>query len=135
MKTNKLLKVLSAATIISTLAVVDYSTTAQNNNKVLLAADTQNPEVEVPTTALNAYEAGKISMAKASIVKLTVQKVSNGYKYKLILKDIKVGTLSDGVSKLWIEGKEIPLSLSKLWKILEWLRGMLVKVQKIQFLV
>ena len=109
MKTNKLLKVLSAATIISTLAVVDYSTTAQNNNKVLLAADTQNPEVEVPTTALNAYEAGKTSMASASIVKLTVQKVNNGYKYKLILKDIEVGKLTDGVSKLWIEGKEIPL--------------------------
>ena len=109
MKTNKLLKVLSAATIISTLAVVDYSTTAQNNNKVLLAADTQNPEVEVPTTALNAYEAGKTSMASASIVKLTVQKVSNGYKYKLILKDIKVGNLTDGVSKLWIEGQEITL--------------------------
>lgn len=109
MKTNKLLKVLSAATIISTLAVVDYSTTAQNNNKVLLAADTQNPEVEVPTTALNAYEAGKTSMASASIVKLTVQKVANGYKYKLILKDIKVGNLTDGVSKLWIEGQEITL--------------------------
>ena len=109
MKTNKLLKVLSAATIISTLAVVDYSTTAQNNNKVLLAADTQNPEVEVPTTALNAYEAGKTSMASASIVKLTVQKVSNGYKYKLILKDIKVENLTDGVSKLWIEGQEITL--------------------------
>lgn len=109
MKANKLLKVLSAATIISTLAVVDYSSTAQNNNKVLLAADTQNPEVEVPTTALNAYEAGKTSMASASIVKLTVQKVSNGYKYKLILKDIEVGKLTDGVSKLWIEGKETPL--------------------------
>lgn len=109
MKANKLLKVLSAATIISTLAVVDYSSTAQNNNKVLLAADTQNPEVEVPTTALNAYEAGKKSMAAASIVKLTVQKVDNGYKYKLILKDLKVGNLTDGVSKLWIEGKEIPL--------------------------
>ena len=109
MKTNKLLKVLSAATIISTLAVVDYSTTAQNNNKVLLAADTQNPEVAVKTTALNAYEAGRPSMAAASIVKLTVQKVSNGYKYKLILKDIKVGNLTDGVSKLWIEGQEITL--------------------------
>ena len=109
MKSNKLLKVLSAATIISTLAVVDYSATTQNNNKVLLAADTQNPEVEVPTTALNAYEAGKTSMASASIVKLTVQKVSNGYKYKLILKDIEVGKLTDGVSKLWIEGKETPL--------------------------
>ena len=108
MKANKLLKVLSAATIISTLAVVDYSATTQNN-KVLLAADTQNPEVEVPTTALNAYEAGKTSMASASIVKLTVQKVSNGYKYKLILKDIEVGKLTDGVSKLWIEGKETPL--------------------------
>ena len=109
MKSNKLLKVLSAATIISTLAVVDYSATTQNNNKVLLAADTQNPEVEVPTIALNAYEAGKTSMASASIVKLTVQKVSNGYKYKLILKDIEVGKLTDGVSKLWIEGKETPL--------------------------
>ncbi len=108
MKANKLLKVLSAATIISTLAVVDYSATTQNN-KVLLAADTQNPEVEVPTTALNAYEAGKTSMASASIVKLTVQKASNGYKYKLILKDIEVGKLTDGVSKLWIEGKETPL--------------------------
>ena len=40
MKANKLLKVLSAATIISTLAVVDYSTTAQNNNKVLLSTST-----------------------------------------------------------------------------------------------
>ena len=108
MKTNKLLKVLSAATIISTLAVVDYSTNVQNN-KVLFAADTQNPEVKVPTTALNAYEAGKPSMAAASIVKLTVQKVNNGYKYKLILKDIKVGDLTDGVSKLWIEGQEITL--------------------------
>ena len=109
MKANKLLKVLSAATIISTLAVVDYSSTAQNNNKVLLAADTQNPEVAVKTTALNAYEAGRPSMAAASIVKLTVQKVSNGYKYKLILKDIKVGEFTDGVSKLWIEGQEISL--------------------------
>lgn len=108
MKTNKLLKVLSAATIISTLAVVDYSATTQNN-KVLLAADTQNPEVPVKVTALNAYEAGKTSMANASLVKLTVQKVSNGYKYKLILKDIKVGNITDGVSKLWIEGKEITL--------------------------
>ena len=108
MKTNKLLKVLSAATIISTLAVVDYSTNVQNN-KVLFAADTQNPEVKVPTTALNAYEAGKPSMAAASIVKLTVQKVNNGYKYKLILKDIKVGDLTDGVSRLWIEGQEITL--------------------------
>ena len=109
MKANKLLKVLSAATIISTIAVVDYSTTAQNNSKVLLAADTQNPEVEVKATAINAYEAGKPSMAAASIVKLTVQKVSNGYKYKLILKDIDVKKLSDGVSRLWIEGQEISL--------------------------
>ena len=108
MKANKLLKVLSAATIISTIAVVDYSTTV-NNSKVTLAADTQNPEVPVKVTALNAYEAGKPSMASASLVKLTVQKVSNGYKYKLILKDVNIRGLVDGVSKLWIEGKEIPL--------------------------
>lgn len=113
MKTNKLLKILSAATIISTIAVIDYSTTAQNNNKVLLAADTQNLEVEVPTTAINAYEAGKPSMAAASIVKLTVQKVANGYKYKLILKNIGKNGLSDGVSRLWIEDKEISLQSIK----------------------
>ena len=108
MKTNKLLKVLSAATIISTLAVVDYSTTAQNNNKVLLAADTQNPEVEVESVLMHAYE-NRPSMGNAALVKTTVQKVNNGYKYKLILKDIKVGNLTDGVSKLWIEGQEITL--------------------------
>ena len=48
-------------------------------------------------------------MANASIVKLTVQKVANGYKYKLILKDVDLNGLSDGVSKLWIEGQEISL--------------------------
>jgi len=40
---------------------------------------------------------------------LTVQKVANGYKYKLILKDVDLNGLSDGVSKLWIEGQEISL--------------------------
>ena len=54
MKANELLKVLSAATIISTLTVVDYSATTQNN-KVLLAADTQNPEVAVESKLMPHY--------------------------------------------------------------------------------
>ncbi|WP_314086906.1 hypothetical protein [uncultured Gemella sp.] len=110
MKTNKFLKVLSAATIISTIAVVDYSTTAQNNNKVLLAADTQNPEVEVEAVLMHAYE-NKPSMGNVALEgkKTTVQKVNNGYKYKVIWHDITYANLTGGIGHFWINGSEVPL--------------------------
>ena len=108
MKTNKLLKVLSAATIISTLAVVDYSTIAQNNNKVLLAADTQNPEVEVDSKLMHAYE-NRTSMGNAALVKTTVQKVNNGYKYKVIWKDITYVNLTGGIGQFWVNDSEVTL--------------------------
>ena len=107
MKANKLLKVLSAATIISTLAVVDYSATTQNN-KVLLAADTQNPEVEVDSELRHAYE-NRLSMGNAALVKTTVQKVNNGYKYKVIWKDIPYLGTTGGIGRFWVNGEEITL--------------------------
>ena len=113
MKTNKLLKVLSAATIISTLAVVDYSTTAQNNNKVLLAADTQNPEVTVDSELRHAYE-NRRSMGHAALEKTTVQKVKNGYKYKVIWHDITYANLTGGIGQFWVNGEEVPLKSIKL---------------------
>ena len=118
MKTNKFLKVLSAATIISTLAVVDYSTTAQNNNKVLLAADTQNPEVDVDSKLMHAYE-NRPSMGNAALVKTSVQKVANGYKYKVIWKDITYGNDSGGIGQFWInDEEEVPLKSIELPGIL-----------------
>ena len=108
MKANKLLKVLSAATIISTLAVVDYSATTQNN-KVLLAADTQNPEVEVDSELRHAYE-NRLSMGNAALVKTTVQKVNNGYKYKVIWQNITFGGLNDGIGRFWVNGSEVTLN-------------------------
>ena len=108
MKTNKLLKVLSAAAIISTLAVVDYSTTAQNN-KVLLAADTQNPEVKVESKLMHAYE-NRPSMGNAALVKTTVQKVNNGYKYKVIWQNITFGGQNDGIGRFWVNGTEVTLN-------------------------
>lgn len=108
MKTNKLLKVLSAAAIISTLAVVDYSTTAQNN-KVLLAADTQNPEVKVESKLMHAYE-NRPSMGNAALVKTTVQKVNNGYKYKVIWQNITYGGQNDGIGRFWVNGTEVTLN-------------------------
>jgi len=108
MKSNKLLKVLSAATIISTLAVVDYSATTQNN-KVLLAADTQNPEVEVDSELRHAYE-NRLSMGNAALVKTTVQKVNNGYKYKVIWQNITFGGLNDGIGRFWVNGSEVTLN-------------------------
>ncbi len=109
MKANKLLKVLSAATIISTLAVVDYSATVQNNNKVLLAADTQNPEVAVESKLMHAYE-NRPSMGNAALVKTTVQKVNNGYKYKVIWQNITFGGQNDGVGRFWVNGGEVTLN-------------------------
>ena len=109
MKANKLLKVLSAATIISTLAVIDYSSTAQNNNKVLLAADTQNPEVAVDSELRHAYE-NRLSMGNAALVKTTVQKVNNGYKYKVIWQNITYGGQNDGIGRFWVNGSEVTLN-------------------------
>ena len=108
MKANKLLKVLSAATIISTLAVVDYSVTTQNN-KVLLAADTQNPEVAVDSELRHAYE-NRLSMGNAALVKTTVQKVNNGYKYKVIWQNITYGGQNDGIGRFWVNGSEVTLN-------------------------
>ena len=108
MKTNKLLKVLSAATIISTLAVIDYSATTQNN-KVLLAADTQNPEIEVYSELRHAYE-NRLSMGNAALVKTTVQKVNNGYKYKVIWQNITFGGQNDGIGRFWVNGSEVTLN-------------------------
>ena len=108
MKSNKLLKVLSAATIISTLAVVDYSATTQNN-KVLLAADTQNPEVEVESVLMHAYE-NRASMGNAALVKTTVQKVNNEYKYKVIWQNITFGGQNDGIGRFWVNGSEVTLN-------------------------
>ena len=108
MKTNKFLKVLSAATIISTIAVVDYSATTQNN-KVLLAAYTQNPEVEVDSELRHAYE-NRLSMGNAALVKTTVQKVNNGYKYKVIWQNITYGGQNDGVGRFWVNGSEVTLN-------------------------
>lgn len=116
MKTNKLLKVLSAATIISTFAVVDYSATTQNN-KVLLAADTQNPEVDVDSKLMHAYE-NRPSMGNAALVKTSVQKVANGYKYKVIWKDITYGNDSGGIGQFWVNDEEVPLKSIELPGIL-----------------
>ena len=116
MKTNKLLKVLSAATIISTIAVVDYSTNVQNN-KVLFAADTQNPEVDVDSKLMHAYE-NRPSMGNAALVKTSVQKVANGYKYKVIWKDITYGNDSGGIGQFWVNDEEVPLKSIELPGIL-----------------
>ena len=108
MKANKLLKVLSAATIISTLAVVDYSATTQNN-KVLLAADTQNPEVDVDSKLMHAYE-NRASMGNAALVKTTVQKVNNGYKYRVIWQNITFAGQNDGIGRFWVNDDEVTLN-------------------------
>ena len=85
MKTNKLLKILSATTIISTIAVVENTTQSNTTfaieNNVVAAKDIKNlpdGEYKITAEALKFYEEGQPSMAAAAI---------DNDKTKLIVKN------------------------------------------------
>ena len=99
MKTNKLLKVLSAATIISTIAVVENTTQSNTTFAVentVASKDIKNlpdGEYKITAEAIHFYEEGKNSMAAAGLdstnTKLIVQ---NGqYFVNVSFKPIKFG--------------------------------------------
>ena len=82
-----------------------------------LPAATQGKGVEVPVTfydnvtatLLNAYEAGRVSMGNAALDGITVFKHGDTYHYKVRFHDIKVGTLTDGITRFWVKGTEYPV--------------------------
>ena len=77
----------------------------------------QGKGVEVPVTyfdnvtasLLNAYESGRASMGKAALDGITVFKHGDTYHYKVRFHDIKVGTLTDGITRFWVNGTEYPV--------------------------
>lgn len=83
-----------------------------------LPASTQGQGVEVPVTyfdnvtasLLNAYEAGRASMGNAALDGITVFKHGDTYHYKVRFHDIKVGTLTDGITRFWVNGTEYPVN-------------------------
>lgn len=83
-----------------------------------LLTPTQNQGVEVPVTyfdnvtasLLNAYEAGRASMGNAALDGITVFKHGDTYHYKVRFHDIKVGTLTDGITRFWVNGTEYPVN-------------------------
>ena len=82
-----------------------------------LPAAAQGQGVEVPVTfydnvtatLLNAYEAGRASMGNAALDGITVFKHGDTYHYKVRFHDIKVGTLTDGITRFWVKGTEYPV--------------------------
>ena len=82
-----------------------------------LPAAAQGQGVEVPVTfydnvtasLLNAYEAGRASMGNAALDGITVFKHGDTYHYKVRFHDIKVGTLTDGITRFWVNGTEYPV--------------------------
>ena len=82
-----------------------------------LPASTQGKGVEVPVTyfdnvtasLLNAYESGRASMGNAALDGITVFKHGDTYHYKVRFHDIKVGTLTDGITRFWVNGTEYPV--------------------------
>ena len=74
--------------------------------------------VEVPVTyfdnvtaaLLNAYESGRASMGNAALDGITVFKHGDTYHYKVRFHDIKVGTLTDGITRFWVNGTEYPVN-------------------------
>lgn len=83
-----------------------------------LPAATQGQGVEVPVTyfdnvtasLLNAYESGRASMGNAALDGITVFKHGDTYHYKVRFHDIKVGTLTDGITRFWVNGTEYPVN-------------------------
>ena len=83
-----------------------------------LPAAAQGQGVEVPVTyfdnvtasLLNAYESGRASMGNAALDGITVFKHGDTYHYKVRFHDIKVGTLTDGITRFWVNGTEYPVN-------------------------
>ena len=83
-----------------------------------LPAAPQGQGVEVPVTyfdnvtasLLNAYESGRASMGNAALDGITVYKHGDTYHYKVRFHDIKVGTLTDGITRFWVNGTEYPVN-------------------------
>lgn len=109
MKRNTIIKVMSASILAASLTVVDFPTNLQQT-KYVRAVGTQEVSVDVAAHLLNADNSGKLSMGNAALEKVSVKKVGNQYQYTVIWKDLDLQGKSDGVSKFWVEGKEVPLT-------------------------
>ena len=88
MKTNKLLKILSAATIISTITVVENTTQSNTTfaieNNAVAAKDVKNlpdGEYNITAEALKFYEEGKPSMAAAALDTTKTKLIVNNGQY------------------------------------------------------
>ena len=109
MKRNTIIKVMSASILAASLAVVDFPTNLQQT-KYIHAVGTQEVSVDVAAHLLNANNSGQLSMGDAALEKVSIKKVGNQYQYTIIWKDIEKSKQSDGISKFWVEGKEVPLT-------------------------
>ena len=109
MKRNTIMKVMSASILAASLAVVDFPTNLQQT-KYIHAVGTQEVSVDVAAHLLNANNSGQRSMGDAALEKVSIKKVGNQYQYTIIWKDLNFNGQSDGISKFWVEGKEVQLS-------------------------
>lgn len=109
MKRNTIIKVMSASILAASLTVVDFPTNLQQT-KYIHAVGTQEVSVDVAAHLLNADNSGKLSMGDTALEKVSIKKVGNQYQYTIIWKDIEIGKQSDGISKFWVEGREVPLT-------------------------
>ena len=64
----------------------------------------------VTASLLNAYEAGHASMGNAALDGITVYKDGDTYHYIVRFHDIKIGTLTDGIKRFWVNGTEYPVT-------------------------
>ena len=63
----------------------------------------------VTASLLNAYESGRASMGNAALDGITVYKDGDIYHYIVRFHDIKVGSLTDGIRRFWVNGTEYPV--------------------------
>ena len=109
MKRNTIIKVMSASLLAASLTVVDFPTNLQQT-KYIHAVGSQEVSVDVAAHLLNANNSGQRSMGDNALEKVSIKKVGNQYQYTIIWKDLNFKGQSDGISKFWVEGKEVPLT-------------------------
>ena len=94
----------SASTTTKPVVTTPAATQEQGEERTVTFYD------NVTASLLNSYEAGRASMGNVALDGITVYKDGDTYHYIVRFHDIKIGTLTDGIKRFWVNGTEYPVN-------------------------
>jgi len=94
----------SASTTTKPVVTTPAATQEQGEERTVTFYD------NVTASLLNSYEAGRASMGNVALDGITVYKDGDTYHYIVRFHDIKIGTLTDGIKRFWVNETEYPVN-------------------------